>query len=349
MSRVPVTTMVVEEETFPIDARGLGTVQPLNTVSLRSRIDGAIDELYFREGQTVSAGDLLLHLDDRAYEAALDQALAKKTQDEATLHNLELDLDRITRLAEKAYATQQQLSAQQASVAAAKALLQADDAAIETARVQLSYAEIRAPITGRIGFRQVDVGNIVRSSDQVAILTIVQVDPVVVVFSLPEKYVDDVRKSFADETSVVRVLDREREQPLAQGRLTVIDNQVDATTGMIRLKAEFANADGALWPGRSVTATLHLRDLEKVPIVPASAVQRGQDGLYAWIVDAEGKARIRPVGLLAEAGDRAAIGSGVRPGEKIVVFGQYRLSEGVPVDAHDASAPTTASNAGTTP
>jgi len=336
---VPVTVAAATRGSFPVMLDALGTVQALNTVVVRTRVDGEIQEVAFEEGQTVKRGDLLIRLDSRALQAALDQAKAKRAQDAAALRNVQIDLERIAQLAKQSYASQQQLDAQQAAVAGAQALVQADDAAIENAEVQLSYTEIRAPIDGRIGFRLVDSGNIVRASDQQAMLSIVQTDPITVVFTLPETRVFEVNQSITEGRALgVAAYSIDRAMKLAEGKLSVINNAVDAASGTVQLKALFANQGLTLWPGQSVAVSLHVRDIEDAVIVPAAAVQRGQNGLYAWVVGEGNVVKIRPVTVLMEADGRSVVSTGLQGGEKVVTFGQYRLRDGIAVDPKEEPA-----------
>ncbi len=260
--RVSVTP--VKRADFPLDLEGLGQVQAYNTVTVRARVDGQIVKIGFKEGQMVKEGDLLAQIDPRPFQAALDQATAKKDQDEANLANARLDLTRYSTLAKQNFATQQQLDTQNSLVAQLIASIAADAAAIEAAKVQLDYTTIRAPIAGRVGFRLIDEGNLVSGAQQTGIVTIAQLQPIAVVFTAPQEEVDRINQALSFGAPEVTVMNAEGEK-LAAGRLTISDNQVDASTGTIRLKAEFENKDNALWPGLAVTTALTARRRQERP------------------------------------------------------------------------------------
>ena len=274
---VPVTVAAVTRQDVPLLLEGIGTVQPLNIVTIRSRVDGELQKVLFTEGQEVKAGDPLAQIDPRPFQAALDQALAKKAQDEAQLANAQRDLERYEALARKDFSSRQQSDTQKSQVAQFQALVQADQASIGNARVQLDYASIRSPIDGRAGFRLVDQGNIVRAGDATGIVVVTQTHPVSVVFTLPESEVHGVAEAMARGPLKVSVNSRDNGKHLADGVLKLIDNQIDETTGTIRLKAEFDNTDNSLWPGEFVMAKLLLRTDAKALTVPSNAVQRGAE------------------------------------------------------------------------
>ena len=246
---VPVSVALAAQTNFPVLLSGLGTVQPYNTVTVKSRVDGEIVRIAFKEGDIVKPGELLAQIDPRPYQAALDQVVAKKTQDESTLSNSKLDLQRYQTLAKQDFATKQQLDTQQATVATQTALIKADDAAIENAQTQLGYTDIKAPIGGRVGFRLADQGNIVTAASQNGIVTIAQLQPITVVFTLPEGQVNRINDAMKHGSVVATAFSADGSRQLAQGTLAVINNQVDVTTGVIQLKATFANTDNTLWPG----------------------------------------------------------------------------------------------------
>jgi membrane fusion protein, multidrug efflux system len=333
-----VGVVTIARGSFPVDIDSIGSVQALNTVIVRSRVDGQIEQVLFKEGQTVKAGDLLVKLDARPFQAALDQALAKKTQDEATLTNAKLDLQRYSQLAKNSFATEQQLNTQQATVASGQAQLAADQAAIENAQTQLSYTQIRAPLAGRIGFRQVDLGNIVHASDVQPILSIVQVDPISVNFTAPENRVYEIQQAASKRPLEVDVFTSDHKTSLASGKLTVVNNQVDASSGTVQIKATFDNAQMRLWPGQSVTVRLHVRTLDNVVLLPTQAIQRGQDGLYVWLVDASNVVTIRKIEVSMQADGRAVVQTGLAEGDRVVVNGQYRLFDKAPVTIESAPA-----------
>jgi multidrug efflux system membrane fusion protein len=330
-SRIPVHTTRVERKPFPVILNGLGTVQPLNIVTVRSRVDGQIDKIAFEEGQMVREGDPLVQIDPAPFEAALNQAIAKEAQDQATLRNAQQDLQRTTVLAKQGNATQQLLDQRTAQVAQLIAQVQADRAAIESARVQLNYTTINSPLTGRVGFRLIDRGNIVHANDQNGILTVTQLQPISVIFTAPEEQLPAIASALKAHPLKVTALSSDGRKQLAEGTLFLIDNQVDTASGTIRLKASFANSDNTLWPGLSVATRLLVETLPEAIVVPDRAVQRGPNGLFAYVVAADGTAQMRSlkVGQI-EDGD-AVIEEGLEVGEQIVVSGQYRVQPGAPL------------------
>ncbi|MBR1222699.1 efflux RND transporter periplasmic adaptor subunit [Bradyrhizobium sp. U87765 SZCCT0131] len=334
---VPVTVMTARATTFPVVLSGLGTVQAFNTVTARTRVDGEVIKILFKEGQTVQQGDQLARIDPRPYQAAVDQATAKLAQDQATLHNSELDLQRYSTLAKQDFASRQQLDTQTAAVAQNTALVQADNAALDNAKTQLDYTNIRSPITGRVGFRLVDQGNIVNASSQTGIVTITQVQPISAVFTLPEGQISDINAAMQKGAVVATAYSADGKRKLADGTLTVINNQVDASTATIQLKATFPNADNALWPGLAVVVRLPIQTLDNVVVVPQSAVQHAQQGLTAYVVDGNQKAQIRPVEIGEGNTDDVVITKGIAPGDRVVVAGQYRLQNGSTVAVNEAS------------
>ena len=338
---IPVTTTKAAARDFPVILGGLGTVQPLNSVVVRTRVDGQVTQILFKEGETVKQGDLLARIDPRPFQAALDQATAKKDQDEATLKNAKLDLQRYQTLAQKDFATRQQLDTQTATVAQDTAQVAADQGAIDNARIQLGYTEIRAPIAGRVGFRLVDVGNIVNAATQSGILQITQVRPIVVLFTAPEAQIDRINKAMAAGPVPVEADTADGARKLADGTLTVINNQVDTATGTIQIKATFQNADDALWPGLSVVTRTRVDTLKNVVVLPLGAVQHGQNDLWAYVVDKDNKARRRTIEVGDSNEDEAVITRGVSPGDRVVVAGQYRLGDG---SAVTEAPPETAEN-----
>ena len=285
---IPVSMSAVEKTDFPVYLTGLGTVQAFNTVVVRTRVDGQIDKIAFQEGQTVKQGDLLAEIDPRPFQATLDQAKAKKVQDEANLANANLDLQRYTKLGE--FATRQQTDTQRSTVAQLTAQIAADDAAISNAQTQLDYTQVKSPITGVVGLRQVDIGNIVNASTQTGIVTVTQIEPITVIFTAPEEQLPYISEGQKAGALKVIAITTDGKKPLAEGKLDVINNQVDTTSGTIRLKAVFDNKDHALWPGQSVSTRLLVRTLKDATVVPDDAVQHGTNGLYAYAVGQDNKA-----------------------------------------------------------
>src|SRR3954449_6672923 len=290
---VPVRTTAVEKADFPVYLTGLGTVQGFNTVVVRTRVDGQINRIAFKEGQFVKEGDTLVEIDPRPFQAALDQAKAKKAQDEANLANASLDLQRYTKLGE--FATRQQTDTQRSTVAQLTAQIQADTALIENAQTQLDYATVKAPISGIVGLRQVDIGNIVNAATQTGIVTIAQIEPISVIFTAPEDQLPYINEGQASQPLKVIAITTDGKKPLAEGSLAVINNQVDATSGTIRLKAVFDNKNHALWPGQSVSTRLLVKTLKDATVVPDDAVQHSTSGLYAYTVSPDNKAELRKI------------------------------------------------------
>jgi len=328
---VPVTVKTAELTSFPVVVSGLGTVQPYNTVTTRTRVDGEVVKILFKEGEMVKQGDLLAQIDARPYQATLDQALAKKQQDQALLHNAELDLQRYSTLAKQDFASRQQLDTQIAAVAQNTALVAADTAAIENAQTQLDYTNIRAPITGRVGFRLVDQGNIVNAAGQTGIVTITQVQPITIILTLSETQLGEINGAMAKGTVAALAYTPDGARQLAEGQLAVVNNQVDSATGTIQIKARFENLDNALWPGLAVVVRIPIRTLDNVVVLPQAAVQHSQQGLSTYIVDDKQIASFRPVEIGPGDNDNVVVTKGVVPGERVVVSGQYRLQNGAKV------------------
>jgi len=324
---IVVTVTAVKRTDFPIVLESIGQVQAYNTVLVRARVDGQIMKIAFKEGQMVKQGDLLAQIDARPFQAALDQAVAKKSQDEATLANAKLDLARYATLAKQDFATKQQLDTQNALVLQLTATLAADAAAIEAARTQLDYTTIKAPISGRAGFRLIDEGNLVNAGQQTGIVSIAQLQPISVIFAEPQEHVSRINEELAAGSPEVTVMDAEGKK-LATGRLSISDNQVDLATGTIRLKAEFDNKDNALWPGLAVTTGLQIGVDKGALIVPANAVQHGENGLYVFIVDDQNRAQVRQVKVARQDVNTAVISEGLNEGDRVVTAGQFLLQPG---------------------
>ncbi len=346
---IPVTIATVQKASFPLYLSSLGTVQGFNTVVVRTRVDGQIDQIAFKEGQIVQAGDLIAQIDPRPFQATLDQAKAKKAQDEANLANAQLDLGRSVRLGE--FATKQQTDTQRSTVQQLTAQIAADDAAIANAQTQLDYASVKAPISGVTGIRQVDKGNIVNAATQTGIVTIAQIEPIAVIFTAPEERVSDINKAQAAHPLQVIALSTDGKTRLSKGMLSVVNNQVDSNSGTVRLKAVFDNKDHALWPGLAVSTELLIKTLDGVVIAPNEAIQHGADGLYAYAVDADNKAQVRKL-QVGPTNDRdTVITSGLEPGDRVIVGGQYKVKPGATVafkvaDGQPPPALTTGSAAG---
>src|SRR4051794_20733170 len=335
VAAVPVTVAAAGKTDFPVYLTGLGTVQGFNTVLVRTRVDGQINRIAFKEGDLVKEGDLLAQIDPRPFQAVLDQAKAKKQQDEANLANANLDLQRFTRLGE--FATRQQTDTQRAMVAQLTAQIAADDAAIFNTQTQLDYATVKAPISGVAGLRQVDVGNIVNAATQTGIVTIAQIEPIAVIFTAPEDQLPDIKAALAVAPPKTIALSTDGKRVLSTGTLALINNQVDTSSGTIRLKAVFENKDHALWPGQSVSTRLLIRTLKDATLVPDDAVQHGTDGLYAFTVNQENKAELHKIKVSQSIDGRSVIDEGLSPGQQVITAGQYKVSPGTLVSTAVAS------------
>jgi multidrug efflux system membrane fusion protein len=325
----------VEKADFPVYLTGLGTVQGFNTVQVRTRVDGQIMRIDFKEGQFVKEGDTLVEIDPRPFQATLDQANAKKAQDQANLANANLDLQRYTKLGE--FATRQQTDTQRSTVAQLTAQIAADDAAIFNAQTQLDYATVKAPITGVAGLRQVDVGNIVNASTQTGIVTIAQVEPIAVIFTAPEEQLPDIKGALAKSPPKTIAFSTDGKRVLSTGTLALINNQVDTSSGTIRLKAVFDNKDHALWPGQSVATRLLVKTLKDATVVPDDAVQHGTDGLYAYTLTQDNKAELRKIKVSQSMDGKSVVDEGLSPGEQVITAGQYKVSPGASVSTAVAS------------
>jgi multidrug efflux system membrane fusion protein len=336
---VPVTAGVVKIQEFAISRVGLGTVQAYNTVTVKVRVDGEVQKIAFREGQDVEVGDVLAQIDPRPYEAQLHQAEADKARDEALLANGRLDLERFSSLVVKEFATRQSVDTQKALVAQYQAAIAHDQAVIDNARVQLGYTTIASPLVGRTGIRLIDQGNIVHATDQTGLVVITQMAPISLIFTLPQKYLPEIIEATRRGPLAVSAYDQDDRIKLAEGRLELIDNQIDQGTGSIRLKAIFQNLDGELWPGQFVSARL-LLGVRRGPIVPEAALQSGPNGAYAFVVRQDSTVETRPVRIAASRNGEALIESGLTAGETIVVDGHYKLRPGVRIVT--AAAPSTA-------
>ncbi len=342
---VPVTVTEVSTRDTPIYLDGLGTVQASNTVAIHSQVDGKLQSVNFVEGQHVHKGDILAVVDPRPFQASLDQAKARKAQDQAQLVADEKDLARFKDLVGKGAGTQQAVDQQQAKVDALKATVEADQAGIESADTQLSYSTITAPIDGRIGFRQVDAGNIVHAGDQVPVTVLTDLTPAMVIFTLPQRDLGPVREAMLKGDVPVLAMDQDNVRELGKGKLLLIDNQIDQLTSTIGLKASFPNEDERLWPGEFIRARVLVNTLKNAVTIPSAAVQRNAQGLLAWVIKPDNTAENRQIVGGPSENDMTVVESGLKPGERVVVSGQYRLRQGVKVDITTAGAPMAEGNA----
>jgi len=328
---VPVRIAIVSRQDVPIYLTGLGTVQASFTVGIHSQVDGKLQEVLFTEGQHIKKGDVLAKIDPRLFQAALDQAKAKKAQDQAQLTSAEKDLARSKTLVLSNITSQQIVDQQQAKVDQLKAAIAADEAMIQTAQTQLEYTTITAPSDGRMGVRLVDPGNIVHANDQGSLATLVLTQPTAVMFTLPARYLDDVRDAMARGPVEVTAYDQDNRRALATGKLLLVDNVIDQATATIRLKAMFPNEDEKLWPGEFVNAHVLLDTRGNAVVVPSAAVQRGPQGLFVWTVTAKNLAEPRPIEVGPTYEGLTVVASGLSGGERIVTDGQYKLQRDAPV------------------
>jgi membrane fusion protein, multidrug efflux system len=335
---ISVTVAAAAMRDVPIFLSALGTVQAWNTISIHSQITGTLQSVNFVQGQEVHKGDTLALIDPRPLQAALDQAVAKKAEDEAQLVDDQKDLQRFKLMAAKDYETQQNVDLQQAKVDTTRATINADQAAIEAAQTQLSYATITAPIDGVVGFRQLDVGNIIHITDPNPLTVITQIKPVQIIFTLPQKNLADVREAMLRGSVTVLAFDQDNEHQLAQGELMLIDNQINQTTSTISLKASFPNDDERLWPGEFVRIRIQVATRKDAITVPPVAVQRGPNGLYTWVVKPDNTVDQRSIETMPADNNVTIVTNGVAAGERVVVNGQYQLQPGSRVDAETQTA-----------
>src|SRR6201996_8081918 len=339
VAKIPVTSFEVKKTDFPVHTYGLGVVSPFRTVTVKSRVDGQITKVFFKQGQMVKEGDPLLEIDQRPYTAALEQAVAKKAQDEANLKNDQLNLQRYQTLAKQQFETAQNLDTQQALVDQMTAQVKGDQAAIDNAQTNLGYTSIKSPISGRTGFRLVDPGNIVHAADTTGIVTIAQLQPIAVVFTAPEEQVQAVAKAYDAGEVPVDALTSDGTKLLSQGRLAIMDNSVSQATGTISLKARFENKDNALWPGLSVNTRMLIETLKQVIVVPQDGVQHGPSGLFAYVIGNDNKVSAKPIKVSQSGDANAVVSEGLNVGDKIVVAGQSRLFDGAMVEAKPTATP----------
>ncbi len=316
---------------MPVFARGIGTVQALNAVLIRARVDGTIEKIAFREGQTVKVGDPIASIDPRPYAATLAQARAKRAADVAAMHNAQLDLGRYNSLARTNYASRQQVDTQQATVEQDQANIQGDDAAIATAALNLSFCDIRSPIDGVVGLRQIDVGNLVHATDANGIVTITQVQPISLVFTLPQSVLPQVQDAMQTGTPRVLAYTSDDGRELSEGVLITPNNTIDTATGTISLKAQFTNAERKLWPGEFVDAHIQLALEKNAVTIPPSAIQHGPDDLYVYVIKPDQTVARQTVKVGYEDEGVAVVTDGLSGNEQVVTNGQVRLQPGAHV------------------
>jgi multidrug efflux system membrane fusion protein len=328
---VPVVAGVVSSHEVPLYLRGVGTVIGYNTDVVRSQIQGQLTQIAFTEGQTVKAGDLLAQIDPRPYQAQLDQMIANRDRDQAQLANAIANLGRYTELENKGYATPQLSDTQKAQVAQLQSAIKADEALIEQAEVQLSYTRLTSPIPGITGVRQIDVGNIIHPTDPNGLVVVAQVEPISLIFTLPQSELPRIQAQMAKGPLTVIAYSQDDKIKLDEGQLLLVNNQIAQTTGTIQLKATFPNAAHRLWPGQLVNARLLVDTRKDGLTIAAPAVQQGQTGSYVYVISLDGKAEVRPVTVAQISEGQALIDSGLKANETVVIDGQYRLRQDSPV------------------
>lgn len=330
---VPVRVASVSRDDFPIELKALGTVTAYNRVDVRPRVDGELVELLFADGQQVEAGDLLARIDPRPYEVALQQALGVQQENQAQLKNAELDLARYRGLYAEDSIAKQTLDTQQALVEQYRGTLKSNQAAVAEARLNLDFTQVRAPIGGRLGLRQVDAGNLVSSSDTLPLVVITQTLPISVLFTLPEAELPAVLQQVrAGHKLRVEAWDRRDRLKLAEGELDSLDNLIDTATGTVRLKARFANAEQLLFPNQFVNVRLRVQTRANAVLIPAAALQFGARGSFVYVVDGDNKVQVRPIVAGPSDGELTLVEEGVEPGERLVLEGTDRLRDGSPVE-----------------
>lgn len=346
---VSVTSAQVKRENVPIGVAGVGTVQAMATVTVKPRVDGQLDRVGFVEGEDVKAGQLLAQIDPRTFQAQLQQAMAQKSRDEAQLANARLDLQRYEGLIKENATTQQTLDTQRAQVAQLAAAVKTDEALVNVARVQLDYTTITAPLSGRVGARLVDPGNIVHAADANGLVVIRQIDPIDVVFTLPDGEFQRINRAMQASGTPLAVEASERAsgQLLGQGKLILLNNTIDTTSGTIQLKGRFPNPSHTLWPGQYVNARLVLGERDQALTIPAAAVQRGQTGTYVYVVQADHTVASRAIEVAETQDAKAVVAKGLAADERVVVDGQYKLKPGTRVN--ETTAATTIADAGAAP
>jgi multidrug efflux system membrane fusion protein len=337
--KVPVTVTEAAQRDVPIYYDALGTVQAFNTVAIRAQVTGQIVSINFRQGQDVHKGDVLAKIDPAPFKANLDQAVAKKGEDQAQLIDAEKDLQRFTTLVKKDFETQQNVDLQQAKVDQLKATIDADQGAIEASQTQLDFATIGAPIDGVVGFRQIDLGNIIHPTDANPLTVLTQIKPSQVIFTLPQSDLGAVREAMLHGGVSVLAFDQNDKEQLAEGQLLLIDNQIDQTTSTIRLKAEFPNNDERLWPGEFIRTRILITTQKDAVTLPSVAVQRGPDGTYVWVVKQDNTVEQRPITTQIVSEDLAIASKGLTAGERVVLNGQSRLDVGTHVVIRSQNAP----------
>jgi len=325
---IAVDVASVKRADVPVYLEGLGTVQAFYTVTITARVDGQIDKVAFREGQDVSKGELLVQIDPRPYQAALGVALATRDKDKAQLENAQRDMERYSELAPEDLASKQTVDTQRALIAQLTAQVKGDEAAIDSARTQLEYTTIRSPIDGRTGIRQVDPGNNVRATDTNGMVVVTQLEPISIIFTLPEESFEQLSAALHRGTVMATALSRDDREELDHGTVELIDNQIDQTTGTIRVKVILPNKQRRLWPGQFVNVRVMTEMQQQVLTMPASALQRGPEGTFTYLVQPDSTIRVAPLTTGEQSGDIVVVEKGLEAGDKVVASNQYRLQPG---------------------
>jgi multidrug efflux system membrane fusion protein len=334
---IPVNVATVQRADVPVYLEGLGTVQAFYTVTITARVDGQIQKVAFKEGQDVKKGDLLVQIDPRPYEAALGVAIATRDKDRAQLANAHTDLDRYNELAPEDLASKQTIDTQKALIAQLTAQLKGDDAAIDNARTQLDYTAIRSPIDGRTGIRQVDPGNNVHASDTNGMVVVTQLEPISIIFTLPEEEFEQLSTALHSGAVTATALSRDDKEELDQGTVELIDNQIDQATGTIRVKVILPNKQRRLWPGQFVNVRVRTQVRHDVLTMPATALQRGPDGTFTYVVQPDSTIRVAALTTGEQTGDIVVVEKGLEAGDQVVTSNQYRLQPGSRIHPNGAA------------
>jgi multidrug efflux system membrane fusion protein len=338
---VPVVVATAQRGDLPVFYDGLGTVTAFNTVTVRSRVDGQIVKINFTEGQTVHQGDALVEIDPRPYQVQLEQAEGQLAKDQAQLRDVQVDYGRYQLLFKEGVIPKQQVDSQEAQVGQFAGAIRADQASIDSAKLQITYSHIIAPITGRVGLRLVDMGNIVHATDVNGLLVITQLQPIAVIFSLPQDQLSQVMSKLQGKQLPVEAYDRDDVRKIATGKLLTIDNQIDTTTGTYKLKSVFDNGKNDLFPNQFVNIHLLVDTKRNVTIVPSTAIQRGPQGTYVYLMQKDSSVKIRPVTVALTSGNSVGIGAGLQPGDSVVVDGQDKLQDGSKIEARSPAGDST--------
>ncbi len=331
---VPVVVATAQRGDLPVFYDGLGTVTAFNTVTVRSRVDGQIVKINFTEGQTVHQGDALVEIDPRPYQVQLEQAEGQLAKDQAQLRDVQVDYGRYQLLFKEGVVPKQQVDTQEAQVGQYAGAIRADQASIDSAKLQITYSHVTAPITGRVGLRLVDMGNMVHATDTNGLLVITQLQPIAVIFSLPQDQLSQVMSKLQGKRLTVEAYDRDDVTKVASGKLLTIDNQIDTTTGTYKLKSVFDNEKNNLFPNQFVNVHLLVDTKRNVTIAPSTAIQRGPQGTYVYLVQKDSTVKIAPVSVALTSGNSVGIAKGLQPGDSVVVDGQDKLQDGSKIEAH---------------